>query len=53
MLDINVSDESPCREISKFKISAHLDMGVENGERLIFCNYIPGKQKLATMFDLF
>ena len=40
MLDISVSDESPCRETSKFKISAHLDMSVKNGERFLFWYYI-------------
>ncbi len=40
MLVISVSDESPCRETSKSKSSAHLDMSVKNGERLIFRNYI-------------
>jgi hypothetical protein len=36
MFDLSISDESPCQETSKFKISAHLNMSIKNGEGSIF-----------------
>ncbi len=40
MFDLSDSPESPCRETSKFKILAHLDTSVKNGERFNFLNFI-------------
>ena len=38
MFDLSISDKSSCREISKFKISIHLNMSVKNDEGFIFVN---------------
>ena len=35
MFDLCISNESPCWETSKFKISTRLDIPVKNGERCI------------------
>jgi hypothetical protein len=40
MIDLSVLDESPCPQTSKRKISAYLNISMENAERPIFGYFI-------------